>query len=395
MLQHQENIGSERRVHQRFDDLRASLVQLGGNNNGIVLNISEGGMAVLFAEEVDMSTLRALRFQAPEFEHWMDINAEVAWISDSRKQAGIRFKGLSETTRTQLRAGISIAKTRAKRAKQAKQAGGSTAGWQEVTDATQEAADAKQKAIDAIQQITTSMPASLAPAHSATNIASESATGPSSAAPAPSDLPTPVAPGSAKASSSSATATTNAVTPPASESATVPSSGAPATTDLATPLASESATASHEARTNSRPEKFIEDKGLAHSQARQHAPDARPEIETKEKPSSSEESKPDPRERARNAADPTPQKTSVVAPTNARSIPLALQKSAVAQMPSRNVFPASLRKQPSPAPRGTSGGSDISYGKWVAVAAIAILASALAFLVGWILGDPSRVKLGH
>jgi PilZ domain len=395
MLQHQEHIGSERRVHQRFDDLRASLVQLGGNNNGIVLNISEGGMAVLFAEEVDMSTLRALRFQAPEFEHWMDINAEVAWISDSRRQAGIRFKGLSETTRTQLRAGISIAKTRAKRANQAKQAGGTTEGWQEVTDATQEAADPKQKAVDAIRAITTSIPASLASADSATSIAPESATGPSFAAPATSDLATPVAPESATASSSNATASTDVAPPPASESATVPSSATPAATDVATPLASESATVSNEAHTNSRPEKFIEDKGLGHSEARQHAPDARPEIETKEKSSSSEESKPDPRKHPLHSADPRPQKTSAVASANARSIPLALQKSAVAQMPSRSVFPTSPRKQPSPVPQGTSGSSDISYGKWIAVAAIAILASALAFLVGWILGDPSRIKLGH
>src|ERR1700675_2119887 len=134
MLQHQQHIGSERRVHQRFEDLRASLVQLGGDNNGIVLHISEGGMAVLFAEEVDVNTLRALRFQAPEFEHWMDINAEIAWISDSRKQAGIRFKGLSETARSQLRAGISIATGRGRPTNQPQQSRATTEGHQEATD---------------------------------------------------------------------------------------------------------------------------------------------------------------------------------------------------------------------------------------------------------------------
>src|SRR6202035_5275300 len=184
MSQHQQGIGADRRVHQRFEDPRASLVELGGNNNGIVLNISEGGMAILSTEELDLNTLHNLRFQAPEFEHWMDINAEIAWISDSRKQAGIRFKDLSETSRTQLRAGISIAKTRARRANQAKDAGAVTEGWQEVTDAKQEATEAKQKAIDAIQAITTSVPASSAPADSSTSVASESATGPSSATPA-------------------------------------------------------------------------------------------------------------------------------------------------------------------------------------------------------------------
>jgi len=354
MSQHQQRIGPDRRVHHRFEDLRASLVQLGGNNNGIVLNISEGGMAVLFAEEVDVSTLRALRFQAPEFEHWMDINAEIAWISDSRKQAAIRFKDLSETSRTQLRAGISIAKTRARRANQAKEPGAVTEGWQEVTDAKQEATEAKQKAIDAIQAITASVPTSSATADSSTSVTSESATGPSSAA--------------------------------------------PATTGLATSVTPESNP--DKADTKSVAEEIAENEGLLPPEVRQaaldpHLADARPQIDTKEKAVSSEESKPDPRAQPFNSADTNPQKTSAVPLANARSIPLALQKSAVAQMPSRNVFPTSPRKQPTPAPQGTSGRTDISYGKWAVVAAIAFLASALAFLVGWILGDPTRIKLGH
>src|SRR3984957_11852102 len=134
MSLHQQRIGADRRVHQRFEDLRESLVELGGNNNGIVLNISEGGMAILSAEDLDVNSLRNLRFQAPEFEHWMEIAAEIAWISDSKKQAGIRFKGLSETARTQLRAGISIATVRTRRANQAKQPATTAELPPEVTD---------------------------------------------------------------------------------------------------------------------------------------------------------------------------------------------------------------------------------------------------------------------
>jgi PilZ domain len=358
MSQHQQRIGPDRRVHHRFEDLRASLVQLGGNNNGIVLNISEGGMAVLFAEEVDVNTLRALRFQAPEFEHWMDINAEIAWISDSREQAGIRFKDLSETTRIQLRAGISIAKTRARRANQTKASGATTEGWQEVTDAKQDATDAKQKAIDGGQAITTSTPASLPADSPATSVTPESAT------------------------------------------TTALSSAAPATSGLATHVTPESNPG--KADTKSVAEEIAENEGLLPPEVRQAArdpglPDARPEIETKGKAISSEESKPDPRAQSLNLADTEPQKTSAAAPANAnaRSNPLALQKSALAQMPSRSVFPTSPRKQPTTAPQGTSGRTGISYGKWAVAAAIAILASALAFLVGWILGDPARIKLGH
>ena len=149
MSQHQQPIGSDRRVHQRLDDLRASLVELGGNNSGIVLNVSEGGMAILSAEDLNENGLRNLRFQAPEFEHWIETAAEIAWISDSKKQAGIRFKGLSETARIQLRAGISIAKTRARLADQAKQAGTTRARRRDITgyDAAHHSATADSPAL--------------------------------------------------------------------------------------------------------------------------------------------------------------------------------------------------------------------------------------------------------
>jgi hypothetical protein len=41
------------------------------------------------------------------------------------------------------------------------------------------------------------------------------------------------------------------------------------------------------------------------------------------------------------------------------------------------------------------GSIRVSYGKWTAIAAIAIVASLLAFLIGWVLGDPARMKLPH
>ena len=128
-------------------------------------------------------------------------------------------------------------------------------------------------------------------------------------------------------------------------------------------------------------------------------PETHPEIQTKEKvtssPESKEEAKQDAPPQPLNSVDTKPQKTSTAVALDARSSPLALQKSSVAQMPSRNLLSTSAVNQSSQKSKGISNGSDISYGKWAVVAAIAILASALAFLVGWILGDPSRIKLGH
>jgi len=314
MSQYQQRIGADRRVHHRFEDLRASLVELGGNNNGIVLNISEGGMAILSAEDLDVNSLLNLRFQAPEFEHWMEIAAEIAWVSESRKQAGIRFKGLSDAARTQLRAGISIATVRARWANQGKQAA-ATADRQEITD---------------------SMPALLV------------------------------------------------------------------TTDSATRGASEPEHLSAEANTNSLAEEIGEDEGLLPPDVRQAAldsslPEARQEIETKEKATSSGESKQDSRTQPINSPNTKlpntkQQKTFTLVAGNARPSPLTPQKNALGEIRFSHLLAKSGVKLPSYA---RDGSIRISYGKWAAIAAIAIVASLLAFLVGWLLGDPSRVRLGH
>ena len=317
MSQHQQGIGADRRVHYRFEDPRASLVELGGNNNGIVLNISEGGMAILSTEELDLNTLHNLRFQAPEFEHWMDIAAEIAWISDSRTQAGIRFKSLSETARTQLRAGISIATARTRRANQAKQPVATAQLPPEVTDSN-------------------SIPVSVV------------------------------------------------------------------ATDSATLVASESEQLSNEANTNSLAEEFGEDEGLLPPEVRLAAPDspspeAHRETNTSEEVVSLGESKPYPWMQSLNSPntdspDTKPQKTLPLVPDNAWPSPLTPPKSALSEMRFRHLLAKSGVKLASYA---RDGSIRVSYGKWAAIAAIAIVASVLAFLVGWFLGDPARIKLPH
>jgi hypothetical protein len=316
MSQHQQRIGADRRVHQRFEDLRASLVELGGNNNGIVLNISEGGMAILSTEELDLNTLQNLRFQAPEFEHWMEIAAEIAWISDSRRQAGIRFKGLTETARTQLRAGISIATVRTRRANQAKQMGATEELPPEVTDSDSD-----------------SMPASVV------------------------------------------------------------------ATDPPTSAASESEQHANEGIANSIIEKTEQVEALSHSDISESAPNSpSPEaLNTIEKVISPGESKPYPWTQSLNSLntkspDTNPPKTFALVPGNAKSSALAPQKSALSEMRFSHLLAKSGVKLPSYA---RDGSIRASYGKWAAIAAIAIVASLLAFLIGWVLGDPSRVKLPH
>jgi hypothetical protein len=314
MSQHQQGIGAERRVHQRFEDLRASLVELDGNNNGIVLNISEGGMAILSTEELDLNAVHNLRFQAPEFEHWMEIPAEIAWISDSRTQAGIRFKGLSETARTQLRAGISIAAVRTRRANQAKQTPATAELSPEVTDSI------------------------LAPV---------------------------------------------------------------VATDPLTSVTSQSEQLSNEERTNSPIEKTEQDEALSYSEASKAAPDspspeARQGINTKEKVIPSEASNypwTQPLKTLNTESpDTTPQNAFALVPGDAEPSAPTPQKSALSEMRFRHLLAKSGVNFPSYA---SDGSIRVSSRKWAAIAAIAIVASLLAFLIGWVLGDPSRMKLPH
>ena len=317
MSEFQQSIGSDRRVHQRLEDVHASLVELSGDHSGIVLNVSEGGMAILSAEDLDENGLRNLRFQAPEFEHWIEADAELAWISESKKQAGIRFKSLSDATLIQLRAGISIAKTRARLATdQAKQAGTTSARSAEITDP---------------------VPASLA------------------------------------------------------------------TADSPAVVVSESAQVSNEAN-NTTLEKVeeagkIENEGLSHLDMREEQLDSRSsaaqqEIETKENAVSPEEEKKITQPQPLNSYTNPPQKPPLAA-ADVRSLPLTPQTSALAEIRFRNIVANSGVKQSGDDYPGILNRPDISYGKWAAVGVVAILASLVAFMIGWILGDPSRVKLGH
>jgi hypothetical protein len=270
----------------------------------------------------------------------MDINAEVAWISENRKQAGISFKNLSDATRTQLRAGISIATTRARREAQAKSA-----------DAALESGQNGNQAEDAKETIETGDATTTS---SATPVATES--------PAASAEPT---------------------------AAVIPSGAV-----------SESESNGNLAKSNSLEEVALEPETALHSGPSEAPRDApipveRQGIDLRQKATSSAESKKEARPQRLPLTDAKPQKTSSALALDATPSPLVLQKRSIAEMPSRSLGASSILKQPAVGSEGVSSGTAISYGKWIVVSAIAITASLLAFLVGWMLGDPNRVKLGH
>ncbi len=93
---------SDRRLFPRFAPHSLAYVELGDGNGGIVVNVSEGGLAVQAAVSLLATEFPRLRLQLG-FKQHLELAGKIAWIGDYRKHAGIRFIDLSEDARTQIR----------------------------------------------------------------------------------------------------------------------------------------------------------------------------------------------------------------------------------------------------------------------------------------------------
>ena len=98
---------SDRRVHVRRPVPSLAYVDLGENNGGIILNIGEGGLAVTSVAPLYTDVLARMRFQLPGSSDWLEASGEVSRISESKKEAGLRFVDLSENTRNRIKGWIS------------------------------------------------------------------------------------------------------------------------------------------------------------------------------------------------------------------------------------------------------------------------------------------------
>lgn len=88
---------SDRRAHPRQPIRSLAYVHLGESNGGIVLNISESGIAVQAAEALDAAeSPLALRIEIPRSRKRLEVTGEIMWVGESRKEAGLRFVDLQE-----------------------------------------------------------------------------------------------------------------------------------------------------------------------------------------------------------------------------------------------------------------------------------------------------------
>ena len=110
----------ERRDHARTPVSPQAFVKFGENNYGFVFNISESGLVFAPTEILTLAVaaVAKMRFQLPQSKDWIETRGEIAWIADSKKEAGVRFVDLHDDTRIKIRNWIAQEPSRAQFARQ-------------------------------------------------------------------------------------------------------------------------------------------------------------------------------------------------------------------------------------------------------------------------------------
>ncbi len=93
----------ERRLHARRRVKSLSYIELGQTNGGIIINMSEEGLQVQAAVALTGDRISLMRFQLPQSSDRIEVGGNVAWRSESQKEAGIQFVDLPEEARVKLR----------------------------------------------------------------------------------------------------------------------------------------------------------------------------------------------------------------------------------------------------------------------------------------------------
>ena len=97
---------ADRRTHPRVEIRHFAYIELDQDNGGLILNISEGGIAIQAPEIIAGLVFPNMRFRLPKSEKWIDAAGKLIWEKTSRKEAGIQFVDLSEDARLQIQSWI-------------------------------------------------------------------------------------------------------------------------------------------------------------------------------------------------------------------------------------------------------------------------------------------------
>lgn len=100
--------GLERRRCVRHQVKSLAYLDIGVDNGGIVLNISESGLAVHAVSILPPDPIVDIRLQLHKSTTRLETRAKVAWTSDTKKEAGIEFIDLSEHARLEIKEWLAL-----------------------------------------------------------------------------------------------------------------------------------------------------------------------------------------------------------------------------------------------------------------------------------------------
>jgi cell division septation protein DedD len=83
-------------------------VEVGEDSNGLILNISEGGLCVQTAKEIVGDWLLQLRFQSLRSQSWVVAQGRVVWKNEAKTISGIQFVDLSEEAHKEVQRWLSF-----------------------------------------------------------------------------------------------------------------------------------------------------------------------------------------------------------------------------------------------------------------------------------------------
>jgi PilZ domain/Gram-negative bacterial TonB protein C-terminal len=94
---------SDRRGRVRRNPSAVAYLEAGESNGGIVLNVSETGLAIAVAQSFGDTHIPILSFRLPQLDRTFQAAGEIVWRSESKKTVGVRFVNLAEHDRVQIR----------------------------------------------------------------------------------------------------------------------------------------------------------------------------------------------------------------------------------------------------------------------------------------------------
>jgi len=105
-----ETLSVERRLRVRRSPLALTCVTIAESDVGIVANISETGMGLTLAKPLRENCWSHICFRLPQLYGAIAARAEIVWMTESKKEAGVRFVDLPKEVREQIRMWVSLAR---------------------------------------------------------------------------------------------------------------------------------------------------------------------------------------------------------------------------------------------------------------------------------------------